>query len=219
MELSNITHSIEIIVRCVCLFYCIYSRSEKEEVDNVSPGKEPETKELEAPEDDKPKGLSRSQQKKRRKYESIQQHWKEKKRLKKIQKKEKAKDQVKQPVQSLESSSQYLLDDLSVEERARLKEEHRKQKEQWLEDMKTSPRVVIDLDFQELMRPNELSSLIQQVMYSYGCIRRGEKPLRLVLTSVKDEAKVKLEKIKGFESWLVGVELVLKRRWSDLRSQ
>ena len=149
----------------------------------------------------------------------MQQHWKEKKRLKKMQKKERAKNQVKQAVQGLGPSSRYILDDLSAEERARLKEEHRKQKEQWLEDMKTSPRVVIDLDFQELMRPNELSSLIQQVMYSYGCIRRGEKPLRLVLTSVKDEAKVKLERIKGFESWLVCVNLVLKRRWSDLRSQ
>lgn len=72
-----------------------------------------------------------------------------------------------------------------------------------MEDLKTSPRIVIDLDFQDLMRPNELSSLVQQVMYSYGCIRRAEKPLRLVLTSVKDEVKTKLEKIKGFDSWLV----------------
>lgn len=109
------------------------------------------------------------------------------------------------------------IDDLSLEERARLKEEHRKRKEQWLEDLKTSPRIVIDLDFQELMRPNELSSLVQQVMYSYGCIRRAEKPLRLVLTSVKDEVKTKLEKIKGFDSWLVGeMFLVVTFRLSDL---
>ena len=77
-----------------------------------------------------------------------------------------------------------------------------------MEDLKTSPRIVIDLDFQELMRPNELSSLVQQVMYSYGCIRRAEKPLRLVLTSVKDEVKTKLEKIKGFDSWLVGLAVL-----------
>lgn len=97
-----------------------------------------------------------------------------------------------------------ILDGPSPEERIRLKELHRQQKEQWLKDMKTSPRVVIDLDFQELMRPNELSSLTQQVMYSYGFIKRAEKPLRLVLTSVQDEIKEKLEKIKGFNIWLVG---------------
>ena len=84
-----------------------------------------------------------------------------------------------------------------------MKELHRQQHLQWLEDMKTSPRVAIDLDFQELMRPNERSSLTQQVMYSYGFINRAAKPLRLVLTSVKGEIKEKLEKIKGFDVWLV----------------
>lgn len=70
-------------------------------------------------------------------------------------------------------------------------------------DLKTSPRICIDLDFQELMRPNELSSLTQQVMYSYGFIKRAQKPLRLVLTSVNGQVKEKLEKIKGFDVWLV----------------
>lgn len=159
---------------------------------------------MDVPEKEQSEQLSRSQQKKRRKFEKLKKHWEEKKRIKKQQKKEKAKNQVKQPVQGHVAWLSLFVDDLSPEERARLKEEHRKRKEQWLEDLKTSPRIVIDLDFQELMRPNELSSLVQQVMYSYGCIRRADKPLRLVLTSVKDEVKTKLEKIKGFDSWLVG---------------
>lgn len=100
-----------------------------------------------------------------------------------------------------------ILEGPSPEERIRLKELHRQQREQWLEDLKTSPRVLIDLDFQDLMRPNERSSLTQQVMYSYGFIKRAAKPLRLVLTSVNGEIKEKLEKIKGFNSWLVKIEI------------
>ena len=80
--------------------------------------------------------------------------------------------------------------------------------------MKTSPRICIDLDFQELMRPNELSSLTQQVMYSYGFIKRAQKPLRLVLTSVNGEVKEKLEKIKGFDVWLVTYVDLIKSRLS-----
>lgn len=137
--------------------------------------------------------LSRSQIKKRRKFESMQKHWEEKKKLRKLKKKQHAANAPPKPNPG---------EDLSLEERQRLKEEHKKQKEQWLEEMKTSPRVLIDLDFKEYMRDNEISSLCQQVMYSYGTIRRAPRPLRLCLSSVNDIIKEKLEKIKGFTSWL-----------------
>ena len=133
--------------------------------------------------------LSRSQLKKRKKYEALQQHWKEKKLQRKLKKKQRVPKEVKED------------DSLSPEERARLKEEHRLQKEQWLEDLKTSPRILIDLDFKEFMRDNEVSSLCQQVMYSYGMIRRAPKPLRLCLSSVNGIIKEKLEKIQGFSKW------------------
>lgn len=54
---------------------------------------------LDVPEKEQSEQLSRSQQKKRRKFEKLKQHWEEKKRIKKQQKKEKAKNQAKQPVQ------------------------------------------------------------------------------------------------------------------------
>ena len=133
--------------------------------------------------------LSRSQLKKRKKYEALQQHWKEKKLQRKLKKKQRVPKEVKED------------DNLSPEERARLKEEHRLQKERWLEDLKTSPRILIDLDFKEFMRDNEVSSLCQQVMYSYGMIRRAPKPLRLCLSSVNGIIKEKLEKIQGFSKW------------------
>ncbi|KAK8833303.1 hypothetical protein WA577_007834 [Blastocystis sp. JDR] len=139
--------------------------------------------------------LSKSAIKKREKMRKLQEYWKEKKKLKKQQKKEKAKMAKREPAKD---------DNLTPEEKARLKEMRLQERAKWLEDLKTSPRVLIDLDFQELMRPNEISSLTQQVMYSYGFIRRAKRPLRLVLTSVKDEIKTKLEKIQGFHSWLVG---------------
>ncbi|KAK8792169.1 hypothetical protein WA171_002424 [Blastocystis sp. BT1] len=135
--------------------------------------------------------LSRSQLKKRKKYEALQQHWKEKKLQRKLKKKQQKAKEVKEE------------NDPSPEERARLKEEHRRQKEQWLVDLKTSPRILIDLDFKEFMRDNEISSLCQQVMYSYGMIRRAPKPLRLCLSSVNGIIKEKLEKIQGFSNWYV----------------
>lgn len=128
-------------------------------------------------------------------------------------KKEKKKQKAKEKKETTQTEGFFLfvliiVEGPSPEERIRLKELHRQQREQWLEEMKTSPRILIDLDFQELMRPNELSSLTQQVMYSYGIIKRGAKPLRLVLTSVQDEIKDKLEKIKGFDTWLVDSSLM-----------
>ena len=133
--------------------------------------------------------MSRNQQKRQKKYEALQQHWKEKKMQRKLKKKERKPKEAKQE------------NDPSPEERARLREEHRRQKEQWLVDLKTSPRVLIDLDFKEFMRDNEISSLCQQVMYSYGQIRRAPKPLRLCLSSVNGIIKEKLEKIQGFSNW------------------
>lgn len=147
--------------------------------------------------------LSKSAMKKKEKMRKLQEYWKEKKKLKKQQKKEKAKMVKKEPAKDgLNLLIDYPLDNLTPEEKARLKEMRLQERAKWLEDLKTSPRVLIDLDFQELMRPNEISSLTQQVMYSYGFIRRAKRPLRLVLTSVKDEIKTKLEKIQGFHSWL-----------------
>ena len=150
------------------------------------------------------KPLSKSAMKKKMKFEKMQNYWKEKKKLKKQQKKEKASE--KKEITEKDGILYFtiiIIEGPSPEERIRLKELHRQKKAQWLVDLKVSPRIVIDLDFQELMRPNELSSLTQQVMYSYGFIKRAEKPLRLVLSSVKDEVKMKLEKINGFHDWLV----------------
>ena len=153
--------------------------------------------------------LSRRQLKKRKRFENIQNHYKEKKKAMKLKRKQqrqelatKRKEEGKESDGMRIQSVAFIFVDPSPEERARLKEEHRKEKERWLEEHKTSPRVLIDLDFKEFMRANEISSLCQQVMYSYGTMRRGARPIRLCLSSVNDIIKEKLEKISGFSSWL-----------------
>ena len=47
-----------------------------------------------------------------------------------------------------------------------------------------TPMCVIDLDFDELMDEQEVRSLVQQLMYSYGANKRARRPLRLHLTSL-----------------------------------
>ena len=47
-----------------------------------------------------------------------------------------------------------------------------------------TPICVIDLDFDELMDEQEVRSLVQQLMYSYGANKRARRPLRLHLTSL-----------------------------------
>lgn len=156
--------------------------------------------------------LSRRQMKKRKRFENIQNHYKEKKAAMKLKRKQMRQEAAIKRKEAGEEGDgmffRYGTDsfvDLSLEERARRKEEHRQQKERWLEERKTSPRVLIDLDFKEFMRANEVSSLCQQVMYSYGTMRRGARPIRLCLSSVNDIIKEKLEKISGFNSWLAEI--------------
>ena len=47
-----------------------------------------------------------------------------------------------------------------------------------------APTCVIDLDFDELMDEQEVRSLVQQMMYSYGANKRASRPLDLHLTSL-----------------------------------
>ena len=47
-----------------------------------------------------------------------------------------------------------------------------------------APTCVIDLDFDELMDEQEVRSLVQQLMYSYGANKRASRPLDLHLTSL-----------------------------------
>jgi len=66
-----------------------------------------------------------------------------------------------------------------------------------------TPICVIDLDFDELMDEQEVRSLVQQLMYSYGANKRARRPLRLHLTSLGGRIETQLHHIDGTERWSV----------------
>lgn len=59
----------------------------------------------------------------------------------------------------------------------------RKRKDDYLDKMKEGVRVVIDLQFYDLMTEKEQSSLIKQLGYCHSVNRRSEKCFNYILTS------------------------------------
>lgn len=63
--------------------------------------------------------------------------------------------------------------------------------------------VVIDLEFSNLMTPHELNSLVQQIMYCYAVNGRCTSPSHLWLTGCEGNMESHLQKIPGFEKWII----------------
>ncbi|KAH7291072.1 hypothetical protein KP509_30G075300 [Ceratopteris richardii] len=87
--------------------------------------------------------------------------------------------------------------------------------------MESGQNLVIDLEFCDRMKPNELASLVQQVMYSYSMNAKAALPARLSLTGCKGEVLDHLKRVSGFENWLLHKEHqsyleVFKERKQDL---
>ncbi|MCO5564570.1 hypothetical protein L7F22_018234 [Adiantum nelumboides] len=87
--------------------------------------------------------------------------------------------------------------------------------------MQNGPNLVIDLEFCDRMKLNELASLVQQVMYSYSANAKAAVPARLSLTGCKGEILDHLKKLSGFDNWLLHKEEqsyleVFKDRKQDL---
>ncbi|GJP45577.1 hypothetical protein CLOM_g4954 [Closterium sp. NIES-68] len=73
----------------------------------------------------------------------------------------------------------------------------------WAEKAEKGPGLIIDLEFEELMGERELSSLQQQVMFSYALNQRAPAPCRLTLSGLPPTSPFlqRLQRIAGFESW------------------
>lgn len=69
--------------------------------------------------------------------------------------------------------------------------------------MQFGQNIVLDLEFSELMKPCELSSLQQQIMYCYAVNKRSSSPAHTWLTGCKGEIGSRLQKIPGFDNWLI----------------
>ncbi|KHN40786.1 RNA (guanine-9-)-methyltransferase domain-containing protein 2 [Glycine soja] len=66
--------------------------------------------------------------------------------------------------------------------------------------------VVVDLQFSHLMNPNEIHSLVQQIMYCYAVNGRCASPAHLWLTGCEGEMDSGLKRIPGFDKWIIEKE-------------
>jgi tRNA (guanine9-N1)-methyltransferase len=87
--------------------------------------------------------------------------------------------------------------------RALRKEELKGRKEKLQQAMQQGQNIVIDLEFGEKMKPNEVSSLVQQVMYCYAANGKAGVPSRMSLTGCTGDIRKQLEKHSGFNNWLL----------------
>ncbi|XP_057516870.1 tRNA (guanine(9)-N1)-methyltransferase [Amaranthus tricolor] len=67
-------------------------------------------------------------------------------------------------------------------------------------------KIVIDLEFSHLMTPNELHSLVQQIMYCYAVNGRCTSPSHLWLTGCEGIMGTHLKRIPGFDKWIIEKE-------------
>ncbi|CAH1423708.1 unnamed protein product [Lactuca virosa] len=71
------------------------------------------------------------------------------------------------------------------------------------EAKKHGQNIVIDLEFSDLMAPNEIHSLVKQIMYCYAVNGRSVIPSHLWLTGYEGEIGNQLQKIPGFDKWII----------------
>uniref|UniRef100_A0A2P2IIL7 tRNA (guanine(9)-N(1))-methyltransferase n=1 Tax=Rhizophora mucronata TaxID=61149 RepID=A0A2P2IIL7_RHIMU len=66
--------------------------------------------------------------------------------------------------------------------------------------------IVIDLEFSHLMIQSEIHSLTQQIMYCYAVNGRCTSPGHLWLTGCQGEMGNQLQKLPGFDKWIIEKE-------------
>ncbi|XP_071707561.1 tRNA (guanine(9)-N1)-methyltransferase-like [Rutidosis leptorrhynchoides] len=71
------------------------------------------------------------------------------------------------------------------------------------EAKKHGQNIVIDLQFSYLMAPNEIHSLVKQITYCYAVNGKSVVPSHLWLTGYEGEMGNQLEKIPGFDKWII----------------
>ncbi|XP_061344361.1 tRNA (guanine(9)-N1)-methyltransferase [Gastrolobium bilobum] len=177
------------------------------------------TTEMEEPQNDgntldkAPVVLSKNAQKKMLK----QQRWEAKKAEKKALEKEQKRRDGERKRKEWEES----LAGITEEERAKLVESRRslrkERMEKWLQEKECKrerlfrareqgQNVVIDLQFSHLMTPNEIHSLVKQIMYCYAVNGKCTSPAHLWLTGCNGEIEDQVKRIPGFDKWIIEKE-------------
>lgn len=146
-----------------------------------------------------------------------QQRWEAKKAEKKGAAKEKKKKETERKRKEWEESIAGITEEERVkviEARMSLRkermekrlEEKNEKKERLVKAKELGQNVVVDVEFSHLMTPQEIRSLVQQIMYCYAVNGRCETPAHLWLTGCEGEMDNQLKKIPGFDKWIIEKE-------------
>ena len=67
------------------------------------------------------------------------------------------------------------------------------------------PTILLDCDFSQLMTDRELTSLTQQINYSYGIIKKCSNQPRLALCGLSESHAEKVRNIPGISAWNIRI--------------
>lgn len=149
--------------------------------------------------------ISKRQQKREARRESTQEYWAAKKQHRRDAKKEarRAEAEAKQAEwDALTEDEQQARREAAARERAE-REAAQAASAAAIAALGPTPMCLIDLDFDDKMDEQEVRSLVQQIMYSYGANRRAARPLRFHLSSLCGRIETRLSRINGHERWSV----------------
>lgn len=160
-----------------------------------------------------PPPLSKNAQKKLLKQQRFE--------AKKAEKKALEKEKKRKDLERKRSEWQEKLEKASEEEKAKLiearketrkermenrSEERKKKMERLNRAREAGQKIVVDLEFSDLMSPNEIHSLVQQIMYCYAVNGRCTSPCHLWLTGCRGEMETQLQRLPGFDKWIIEKE-------------
>ncbi|KAK7412750.1 hypothetical protein VNO78_04346 [Psophocarpus tetragonolobus] len=160
-----------------------------------------------------PPVLSKNAQKKLAKQQRFEAQKAEKKAAAKEQKRREVERKRKEWEESLASVTEEEREKL-LESRRNLRKERMEKRSQEKENKRErlsvareqGQNVVVDLQFSHLMNPNEIHSLVQQIMYCYAVNGRCASPAHLWLTACDGEMDSALKRIPGFDKWIIEKE-------------
>ncbi|KAJ4704109.1 tRNA (Guanine(9)-N1)-methyltransferase [Melia azedarach] len=167
----------------------------------------------EEPINSQPSGLSKNAQKKQLKQQRYEARKAEKKARMKEEKKREAERKRKEWEEKLTNVSQEEQLKL-IESRKSLRRERMAKRSQERENKirrlnkakEEGQNIVIDLEFSHLMTATEIHSLVQQIMYSYAVNGKCASPGHLWLTGCKGELESQLQRLPGFDKWIIEKE-------------
>ncbi|KAJ4982068.1 hypothetical protein NE237_032905 [Protea cynaroides] len=96
--------------------------------------------------------------------------------------------------------------ELKRERMEKASEEREKKIERLTRAKEEGQKIIIDLEFSDLMTPNEIHSLVQQIMYCYAVNGKSPLPGHLWLTGCSGDIETQLQRLPGFDKWMIEKE-------------